>query len=201
MACELAAYFYLELGQKDKALELFLLAHEKYHEWGAFGKCTSLFEFVTINFTSFIGSGLTLMNSNDSMGQEAAAVAAPSVNGGLLSSLNSNDSIRQEAAVAAPNVNGGLFSSLNSNDSTGQEAAVSAPNVNCGLFSSLNSNDSIGQEAAVAAPNVNGSLFSFTNTSVNMGQETAAPAAAPNMDDGLLSSLDLDDVLQRYSAS
>ena len=52
LACELAAYFYLELGQKDKSLELFLLAHEKYHEWGAYGKCTSMFKFVESNFTS-----------------------------------------------------------------------------------------------------------------------------------------------------
>ena len=117
MACELAAYFYLELGQNDKALELFLFAHEKYHEWGAFGKCTSLFEFVSRNFTSFIGSGLTLTNSNDSMGQEAA-VAAPNVTGGLFSLTNTNVNMGQETAApaAAPNVDDGdgdgLLSSL-----------------------------------------------------------------------------------------
>jgi hypothetical protein len=83
LACELAAYFYLEeLGQKPKALELFLLAHEKYHEWGAFGKCTSLFEFVGSNFTSSLNSsGLTNTNS---VGQGARA---PSLEDDLLSSL------------------------------------------------------------------------------------------------------------------
>ncbi len=83
MAYELAAYFYLELGQKDKALELFLIAHEKYHEWGAFGKCTSLFEFVGSNFTSFIGSGIS--SPNNSMVQESAS---PTPDDGLLSSLD-----------------------------------------------------------------------------------------------------------------
>ena len=118
MACELAAYFYLEeLSQKPKALELFLLAHEKYHEWGAFGKCTSLFEFVSRNFTSIIGSGLTLFNTTDSMGQEAA-VAAPNVTGGLFSLTNTNVNMGQETAApaAAPNVDDGdgdgLLSSL-----------------------------------------------------------------------------------------
>jgi len=33
LAYELAAYFYLELGEVDKALEYFMLAHERYHEW------------------------------------------------------------------------------------------------------------------------------------------------------------------------
>ena len=46
LACELAAYCYLELGDTEKAMHYFLLAHEKYHEWGAFGKCDSLFKFV-----------------------------------------------------------------------------------------------------------------------------------------------------------
>jgi len=59
-------------------MELFLLAHEKYHEWGAFGKCTSLFEFVGSNLTSSssVGFGLTSTNS-----------AAPSVEDALLSSM------------------------------------------------------------------------------------------------------------------
>jgi ATP-dependent RNA helicase DDX31/DBP7 len=60
LACELAAYFYLEFGQKEKSLELFLLAHENYHKWGAYGKCTSIFEFVGSTFTSspFGSSGI-----------------------------------------------------------------------------------------------------------------------------------------------
>ena len=82
MACELAAYFYLELGQKDKALELFLLAHEKYHEWGAFGKCTSLFKVVSFNLSSSIGTGLT---NTDIRGQETAA---PNLEDDILSFLD-----------------------------------------------------------------------------------------------------------------
>ena len=58
LACELAAYFYLECGEKESALELFLRAHEKYYEWGALGKRNSLFQFVTSNFTLPAGSGL-----------------------------------------------------------------------------------------------------------------------------------------------
>jgi len=46
LACELAGYFHLEFGYAEKAMEYFLLAHEKYHEWGALGKCDSLFKFV-----------------------------------------------------------------------------------------------------------------------------------------------------------
>jgi hypothetical protein len=33
LACELAAYFYLELGEISNSIEYFLLAHERYHEW------------------------------------------------------------------------------------------------------------------------------------------------------------------------
>ena len=51
MAYELAAYFYLELRDTKKAIDYFLLAHEKYHEWGAFGKCDNLFKFVERSFT------------------------------------------------------------------------------------------------------------------------------------------------------
>jgi len=46
LACELAGYFHLEQGETKKATELFLLALEKYNEWGAFEKCNSLFKFV-----------------------------------------------------------------------------------------------------------------------------------------------------------
>jgi hypothetical protein len=47
----LAAYFYLEVGDNEKSMQYLLLAHEKYHEWGAIGKCNSLFKFVESNFT------------------------------------------------------------------------------------------------------------------------------------------------------
>ena len=51
LACELAAYFHLEIGNNEKAMQYFLLAHKKYHEWGALGKCNSLFKFVESTFT------------------------------------------------------------------------------------------------------------------------------------------------------
>jgi hypothetical protein len=47
----LAAYFYLEVGNTEKAMQYLLLAHEKYHEWGAIGKCNSLLKFVESTFT------------------------------------------------------------------------------------------------------------------------------------------------------
>jgi hypothetical protein len=86
LACELAAYFYLELGEINKSVEYFLLAHERYHEWvssrvgflvcvvksaandlscfssltsskGAIGKCTSLFKFVEGIIKERVGLG------------------------------------------------------------------------------------------------------------------------------------------------
>jgi len=51
LAYELGAYFHLELGEMEQSMEYFLAAHERYHEWGAFGKCSSLFEFVNSSFS------------------------------------------------------------------------------------------------------------------------------------------------------
>jgi hypothetical protein len=48
LACELAGYFYLELGEVNKSREYFMLAHERYNEWGAFEKCKSLSKFVVL---------------------------------------------------------------------------------------------------------------------------------------------------------
>ena len=59
MACELAAYFYLELGENIKSVEYFKLALEKYKEWGAFEKCDSLSKFVV-----FFESMLTPASTN-----------------------------------------------------------------------------------------------------------------------------------------
>lgn len=50
LSCELAGYFYLKTGKKDKALQYFMQAHEKYHEWGAAAKSSALFEFVQQGF-------------------------------------------------------------------------------------------------------------------------------------------------------
>ena len=115
MACELAAHFYLKLGQKDKALESFLDAHKKYHKWGAFGKCTSLFEFVSDTFTSFIGCRQTLTNISVTLAQEMAApAAAPNVDGRMFSLTNTTATVAQEtvAPIAAPNADDGLLTSL-----------------------------------------------------------------------------------------
>ena len=80
-------------------MELFLLAHEKYHEWGAFGKCTSLYEFVS----SSIGTGLTDTNT-DIRGQETAS----SIGTGL---TNTNTDIRGQE-TAAPNLEDDILSFL-----------------------------------------------------------------------------------------
>ena len=46
LSSELAGYFFLANEEKDTALQYFLHAHEKYHDWGAVAKCNILFEFV-----------------------------------------------------------------------------------------------------------------------------------------------------------
>ncbi len=46
LAYELTAYFFLATDKNDTALQYFLHAHEKYHDWGAFAKCNALFQFV-----------------------------------------------------------------------------------------------------------------------------------------------------------
>ena len=46
MAYELCGYFYLELGNKDTAIQYFMQSHEAYHEWGAVEKSNALFAFV-----------------------------------------------------------------------------------------------------------------------------------------------------------
>ena len=48
----------MELSDTEKAIEYFLLAHEKYHEWGAFGKCDSLFKFVESSFSCSLPAGV-----------------------------------------------------------------------------------------------------------------------------------------------
>jgi len=46
LACELAGYFFLEIGERSRSLEYFIDAHEKYHEWGATAKATSVYKYV-----------------------------------------------------------------------------------------------------------------------------------------------------------
>lgn len=42
IACELAGYFYLEMGDKNTAKDYFIKAHERYLTWGALGKAATL---------------------------------------------------------------------------------------------------------------------------------------------------------------
>ena len=52
LACELAGYFFLETQEKELALQYFLQANEKYHEWGAVAKSDALHTFIQSNFDS-----------------------------------------------------------------------------------------------------------------------------------------------------
>ena len=67
LAYELAAYFHLELGEMEQSMEYFLAAHGRYNEWGAFGKCNSLFEFVNSSFspTSIESDSARVQTNND----------------------------------------------------------------------------------------------------------------------------------------
>jgi len=47
LACELAGKFFLNTDDKASSLEYLRLAHEKYCEWGAAGKASQLFDFIT----------------------------------------------------------------------------------------------------------------------------------------------------------
>jgi hypothetical protein len=58
LACELAAKFYLDTRDSALSLEHFTLAHEKYHEWGAFEKANWLFRYTREKISnSFVVSG------------------------------------------------------------------------------------------------------------------------------------------------
>ncbi|KAL7465066.1 hypothetical protein ACHAXS_006557 [Conticribra weissflogii] len=45
IACELTAYFLLELGETDSSLEYIIQAHKNYHTWGATGKASVIFKY------------------------------------------------------------------------------------------------------------------------------------------------------------
>jgi len=65
LACELAAYFYLEIGEVNNAAEYCLLAHERYQTWGAIGKCTSLFKFFDGTLNERVASSPAIANANE----------------------------------------------------------------------------------------------------------------------------------------
>jgi len=50
LACELAAYFHLSLGDRNNAVNYFTKAYESYHQWGAFAKTSKLYEFIQAEF-------------------------------------------------------------------------------------------------------------------------------------------------------
>jgi hypothetical protein len=57
-AYELAARFYLEIGNQALSLEHFRLAHETYIAWGAIGKANSLFEYTNRTFSNILSHKL-----------------------------------------------------------------------------------------------------------------------------------------------
>ena len=84
LACELAGYFFLETGEQDTAIQYFLQAHEKYHEWGAVAKCNMLFEYVQRNL---IQSSIPAVS--DLNGSVSSSVASQTSSEILLNDANS----------------------------------------------------------------------------------------------------------------
>ena len=62
LACELAGHFFLQIEEIDMAMEYFLQAHEKYHEWGAVAKSNMLFEYLSLSIIS-TASDMTSVSS------------------------------------------------------------------------------------------------------------------------------------------
>jgi predicted ATPase len=54
LACELAGYFYLDLGEKITAKKYFVKAHEAYESWGALGKAAILNEEIEKEFNTSV---------------------------------------------------------------------------------------------------------------------------------------------------
>jgi len=54
LACELAGYFYLDLGEKITAKKYFVKAHEAYELWGALGKAAILNEEIEKEFNTSV---------------------------------------------------------------------------------------------------------------------------------------------------
>jgi len=50
LACELAANFHLNTGNKSMAFKYFTSAHGKYSEWGAFAKVSTLYTYIQETF-------------------------------------------------------------------------------------------------------------------------------------------------------
>ncbi len=59
LASELAGNFLLNTGQKGSALKYYIVAHNKYHEWGAFAKVRALYAFIHETFPFDLSSLVT----------------------------------------------------------------------------------------------------------------------------------------------
>jgi len=77
LACELAAYFYLDIGEVNNAADYCLLAHERYQEWGAIGKCTSLFRFFGRIMNDRVGSSSAIAVAVDVQSDLAHLLTIP----------------------------------------------------------------------------------------------------------------------------
>lgn len=68
LSCELAGKFYLGTGNLASSLELFRLAHENYHAWGALAKANQLFAFINEAFSDVFNDNSHNLSStvNDS---------------------------------------------------------------------------------------------------------------------------------------
>ena len=64
LADELAARFYFETGDAGTSLQLFRAAHEKYQQWGAFGKATHLFADINRRFRNVLMNGANQKNGH-----------------------------------------------------------------------------------------------------------------------------------------
>jgi len=74
LACELAGHFFFQIEEMDMAIQYFLQAHEKYHEWGAVAKSSMLFEYVQRNLSLSIiptASDMTSVSSYNANGQSS----------------------------------------------------------------------------------------------------------------------------------
>ena len=76
LACELAGHFFFQIEEMDMAIQYFLQAHEKYHEWGAVAKSSMLFEFVqrNLSLSTIIPaeSYMTIVSSYNANGQSSS---------------------------------------------------------------------------------------------------------------------------------
>ena len=61
----MAGYFFMETNQQAIAVDHFLQAHEKYHDWGAIAKANAVYEFTMQ--TMGLGSGLGASSQTTSL--------------------------------------------------------------------------------------------------------------------------------------